>query len=102
MYDAAGLMVSSRPEVEWDETEVGWFKALQEWRDEDVCPSCGWPKAICQDPRLSVGGVTIPAPTRCHITTAMAAAQTAYEKAPGANPHGLLWRAEVKGAAPPE
>ena len=70
--------------------------ALAQWRDEDLCPLCGWPKVICQDPRLSVGGVSVPPPTRCHITTAMTAAQKVYAQSPGANPEGLLWRAEVK------
>jgi hypothetical protein len=94
--DDAGRLIASRPEVEWDDTEVGWMDALAWWREQALCPLCGWPKSICQDPRLSVGGVEVPPPTRCHVTTAMVAAQDSYARSAGASPRGLLWQARVK------
>ncbi|HZL06774.1 MAG TPA: hypothetical protein VFE45_15395 [Coriobacteriia bacterium] len=75
--------------------------ALAQWRDEDLCPLCGWPKAICQD-QATEGRVTVPPPTRCHITTAMHAAQKAYGDSPGARPDGLVWGAGVKDPTPSE
>ncbi len=69
--------------------------ALQAWRDEHICPLCGWPKAVCQDPAREFD-TEVPAPTRCHITTALRRAQKAYGEQQGANPEGLLWAAQLK------
>lgn len=87
--------MSSRPEPEWDDVEVGWMLALQHWR-ESICPSCGWPKAICQDPTTEFR-LNVPLPTRCHVTTAVDRAQESYSSLPGARLGGLLWRAEIRG-----
>ncbi len=99
-YDETGRMISSRPEVEWDETEQEWMRALAAWRDEHICPSCGWPKAICQDP-MAEWYVEVPDPTRCHVTTALRRAQNAYSDRKGSNPDGLLWGARIKGMSDP-
>ncbi|GIG27191.1 hypothetical protein Cde04nite_34350 [Cellulomonas denverensis] len=69
--------------------------ALAEWRDKHICPLCGWPREVCQDPALSLGGVEVPPPTRCHITTEMRRQQKAFSDLPGANMEGLLWSARV-------
>lgn len=69
--------------------------ALQEWRREHICPMCGWPKEICQDPAAEFN-IEVPAPTRCHVTTAMRRTQEDYRAQPGARPDGLLWSAAIR------
>ncbi|GAA1337123.1 hypothetical protein GCM10009611_03080 [Arthrobacter roseus] len=61
-------MVSSRPEIEWDEPEQTWMLALQYYRD-GLCPLCGMPRSICGDPENEMK-VKSPPPSRCHFTTA--------------------------------
>lgn len=73
--------------------------ALQKWRN-DLCPSCGWPRSICQAPETEFR-LTVPPPTRCHVTTAVDRAQRAYSEQPGAKLGGLLWRAEIRGDESP-
>lgn len=71
------------------------MRALATWRDEHICPSCGWPKAVCQAPETEFA-LEVPPPTRCHVTTAMRRAQKDYAKQDGANPEGLTWRAKFR------
>lgn len=75
-YDDAGRLVSSRPEVEWDDTEQGWMIALERYRHEHLCPLCGGPKEVCQAP---YGKYTYAAgaPIRCNVMTAIRQAQRA-------------------------
>lgn len=95
-YDDQGRMASSRPEVEWDETEQAWMRALAEYRSEMICPSCGWPREVCQSPEAEAAVEALP-PTRCHVTTAIARAQEAWRDGPNAGyPEALLWGARVK------
>jgi hypothetical protein len=94
-YDDAGRLVSSRPEVEWDEVEQGWMTALAKWRSEELCPLCGWPRAVCQAPEAE-WNLEVPLPTRCHVTTAIRRAQKARSKAPGEHDDALLWGAKPK------
>lgn len=72
-------MVSSRPEVEWDETERAWMLALDEY-DASLCPLCGLPRTECQDPsaenRAEAG-----MPVRCHVSTARIRRQEEYADA---------------------
>ena len=88
-------MVASRPEVEWDETEQAWMRALEHYRTEMICPSCGWPKEICQDP-MTEFKVEVPPPTRCHVTTALRNAQKAASEKSNAGAEGLLWAARLR------
>jgi hypothetical protein len=90
-YDDAGRLVSSRPEVEWDETEVAWMLALADY-EASLCPRCGMPREICQSPDTE-GRVTVPAPSRCHVTTAILGAQKGY--AENEHPTALLFGAHV-------
>jgi len=95
-YDDAGRMVSSRPEVEWDETEQAWMVALAAYRREEICPLCGWPREVCQAAETE-WGVTVPAPTRCHITTAIRRAQEGRAgSGTGKHDDALLWGAQLK------
>ncbi len=70
--------------------------ALAKWRDEYLCPLCGWPKEICQDPASEFAfGATN---TRCHITTTLRVAQKAATEGGGgfmpiAHPDAVLWSA---------
>lgn len=88
-------MVSSRPEVEWDEVERGWMLALAEWRD-GLCPLCGGPREECSSID-NENAYTVPPPSRCHKTTALERAQQARRGDSGKpNPatkydRALLW-----------
>ncbi len=86
--------MSSRPEVEWDETEVAWMLALAEYED-GLCPRCGMPREICQAPE-SEGRVTVPPPSRCHVTTAILGAQKGY--AENEHPTALSFEATVSNS----
>lgn len=89
-------MVSSRPEVEWDETEQAWMVALAAYRRDEICPLCGWPRKICQAPETE-WALDVPLPTRCHVTTAINRAQEGRAAGGGGKHDGaLLWGARIK------
>lgn len=67
-------------EAEWDEQERAWFLSLAQYEAE-LCPLCGRPMAVCTAPEAE-WDVAVPSPTRCHYSTAVAQARTAYEKSP--------------------
>jgi hypothetical protein len=95
VYDGDRL-VSSRPEAEWDETEQAWMAALGEY-EKTLCGHCGLPREICEAPTAE-WNVRVPAPTRCHVTTAIMRAQEALGdgvKQPGA----LKWGFTLGGLA---
>lgn len=71
------------------------MRALEQYRREQVCPSCGWPKAVCQAPETEFR-LEVLAPTRCHVSTAISAAQRDYAKGEHARPEGLLWAARLR------
>lgn len=74
-------MVSSQPEVEWDDTEREWFLALEDVRrreEADRCHMCGLPKVICRD-KATEGQVKVDL-ERCHVTTAMVKTRDQAEK----------------------
>lgn len=88
--------MSSRPEVEWDDVEVGWMRALHEYRAEDLCEcGCGFPKVVAQDP-MTEFRVEVPAPAKCHIRAALLRAQRAYAEKQGATPEAALWSVRVR------
>lgn len=91
VYDAAGRLVSSRPEVEWDDTEQGWMLALERWRTERLCPLCGYPKDVCQAPEFTYR-YDVDAPVRCRVTTAIRQAQRGGDYA---DPDALIFQASV-------
>lgn len=95
-HDGAGRLVSSRPEVEWDETERAWMLALETWKSERLCPLCGQPREVCQAPETEFA-LEVPLPTRCHVTTAVRRAQEARAKHPGEHDDALLWRPQFSG-----
>lgn len=78
--------------------------ALAQWRAEALCPLCGWPKDICQDPANEFAFTA--QNTRCHITTTLRVAQKAATD--GANgylpmpfPDAVLWSAVPKPPVSP-
>lgn len=91
-YDAGGRLVSSTPDVEWDDVEVGWMVAVEAWRRENLCPLCGMPSEVCQAPEGTYVFST-EAPVRCRVTTALRAAQEASKDLP--HPGALLHRPKV-------
>ena len=88
--------MSSRPEIEWDDTEQTWMLALQFYRD-GLCPACGRPVSVCQDP-ANEGKFVSPPPVRCHATTALSERQEAQTggKVKPRHPNALLYSAELK------
>lgn len=75
VHDDAGRLVSSTPEVEWDDAERGWMQALQHYRDEVLCPLCGWPKSVCRSYEAD-GNIDV-SYERCHVTAALGRRQKA-------------------------
>lgn len=80
----------TQPEVEWDDTEQEWMRARADWRENHICPLCGYPKEYCQAPETEFE-LAEPTKIRCHITTRLRDAQRAYSQDPNAKPEGLLW-----------
>jgi hypothetical protein len=99
-YDDGGRLISSRPEVEWDQTEQDWMLALDTWENDELCHLCGWPKDVCQAPETE-WALEVPLPTRCHVTTAIKRAQMA-RAADGGGRHddALVWGARLKDQSP--
>lgn len=94
-YDDAGRLISSSPEVEWDETEQNWMLALQDYRDS-LCPLCGGPTEICQSSDLNVvNSIRARHPVRCNVTTVVDIAQNADGADKYPQPRALLWGAEI-------
>lgn len=99
-YDEAGRMVTSKPEVEWDQTEQDWMLALDTWEQDELCPLCGWPKEICHA-RETETMLEVPAPTRCHVTTAIKRAQDGRtQQGGGKYDDALIWGARLKDQLP--
>ena len=100
-YDDAGRLVALVPEVEWDDTERAWMAALAEYRERVLCPcGCGYPREVAQDP-MTEFRTTVPAPTRCHVRSAIVRAQKSWAKEhPDSDMDGLLWGATVRSADP--
>jgi hypothetical protein len=68
-HDDAGRLVSSRPETEWDATEVAWMQALGDY-EATLCEHCGLPRDVCHA-RDMENRVKVRPPERCHVTTAL-------------------------------
>jgi hypothetical protein len=80
-FDAGGVLVVSRPEVEWDESEQTVMLALHQYRNS-LCPKCGGPLDKCTDPANEMK-YTAGLPIRCHATTARGKAAEPYRDQPG-------------------
>lgn len=64
--------------------------------DDDVllCPACGRPEHICQDAERQFNW-RVPAPVRCHASTALLAAQKRVTEETNPQHQALLWRVEL-------
>ncbi len=74
-------------EPEWDEATRDLALALD---DVDICPACGGPAYLCQDPANQYA-YEVSAPIRCHARTAVLERQKGVTEE--TNPHStaLLW-----------
>jgi len=79
-YDGERL-VSSVPDVEWDEGEQTVMLGLQRYR-ATLCPLCGGPLDICTAPENEMK-YTTGLPVRCHATTSRGRAAEPYKDQPG-------------------
>jgi hypothetical protein len=77
------------------------MRARTSWRDEHICPLCGFPKEICQAPEAEFE-LDEPTRIRCHVTTRLRAAQKAYADDPTGRPDGLVWVPRFRDMSTPE
>jgi hypothetical protein len=68
--------MTTTTEPEWDDEGRKTVLALAVY-DESLCPLCGQPSHICQDPANQFKWHA-PEPVRCHATTALLAKQKGY------------------------
>jgi len=91
-------MVSSTPEVEWDDEERAWALALLDY-EANKCAGCG---GQCDETTDDDVDWEVPPPTRCFRCEAIATAQEPFhgQDATGRpkwkHPHALLWEAKRK------
>lgn len=85
--DPTGLVVASRPEPEWSDAERAKMLALAQWEATEICPRCGGPKSICQDPAARY---TTSPPVRCHYTDAAAREHEAWTTDKRPRPQALI------------
>lgn len=85
------MLISSRPECEWDEEQQGWMLALAMYRAE--LHDCGHLLSDTTDPAAE-SAYTVGPPTRCHACTAIAIRQQDYKDA--RHPSALLWSARTR------
>jgi hypothetical protein len=81
-------MTTTMAEPEWDEQTRDLALAYEQ---VDLCPACGRPSFICQDPEFQFDWVVLP-PTRCHAKTALLAAQAQVTEATNPQVQALLWQ----------
>lgn len=86
------MLVASRPEVEWDETQQNWMLALADYR-AGLCPNCGRHLSVCTATE-NEGKFKVGLPTRCHATTAVEIAQKDLDKYK--YPRALMFSAEFR------
>jgi hypothetical protein len=86
-----GRLVSSTPEVEWDEQEQGWALAYQMYRDS-LC-RCGGYLPDTTNPR-NEGRYRPLLPIQCHHCLALAQSEETYRDEP--HPMTLIHQAELR------
>lgn len=90
-HDAAGRLIRSVPETEWDAEQQGWMLALGLYR-AGRCPVCGGDIEECGP--ASRGTWEVPPPRRCYRADAIALAQDDRKRTP--RPHALMWKVRKK------
>lgn len=78
-------------EPEWDQEMRDLVLALDA---VDLCPACGGPAYLCQDPALEFNW-TVDKPVRCHAKTALLARQKGVTEETNPQAEALLWRVRL-------
>lgn len=91
-HDEHGLLVSSAPDVEWDDTEQGWMLALGAYRDS-LCPGCGGEIQVTGRPEYEDRYRPLP-PIECHRCVGFIRSRHAHKDNP--NPEALIHRVPRK------
>lgn len=78
-------------EPEWDEETR---TLAQAYEQVDLCPLCGGPAYLCQDPDLQ-DRWRAKAPVRCHKQTAVLRDQAKVSEQTNPQMNALLWGAEL-------
>lgn len=81
-------------EPEWDEQTRELALAYDA---VDLCPRCGGPAYLCQDPELQ-DRWAVELPVRCHRTTALREAQKGVTEQTNPVVEALIWRTVLKEA----
>jgi hypothetical protein len=76
----AGRLVSSKPEVEWDEQEQGWMLALAVHK-ANRCPGCGGDLTVTTKPEHD-DAYRPDLPLQCHRCAGFARSHEAYKDHP--------------------
>lgn len=86
-----GRLVSSAPEVEWDDVEQGWMLALARYRD-GLCPHCGGELDVTSKPEHEERYKPLP-PIECHRCVGFARSRDGVEHP---HPEALIHRVPRK------
>ena len=86
-------MTTTMAEPEWDEDTRNLALAFD---DVNICPICGGPAALCQDPARQDDWVAQP-PVRCHRKTAILQRQSSVTEETNAQMQALLWPVVLLG-----
>ena len=89
-------MTTTMAEPEWDEDARATAIALDR---VDLCPLCGRPPSVCQDPRREFDWQALP-PVRCHAHTARLRAQQQVTEETNPQSGALLWGVALAEEAP--
>lgn len=85
-------MTTTMAEPEWDEQTRETAMALD---SVDLCPLCGRPSEVCQDPDLQ-DDWAVGLPVRCHASTALMQAQARVTEETNPNSGALLWNVRLR------
>lgn len=88
-------MTTRMVDPEWDEDTRNLAVGLSQ---VDLCPVCGSPSFICQDPVNEFNWKVLP-PVRCHRKSALVAAQRKVTEETNPVPEALLWRVVLSAGA---
>lgn len=87
--------MTTMAEPEWDEETRNLVLANDQ---VDLCPRCGRPTFICQDPANQFNWKAQP-PVRCHATTALRLAQKGVTEETNPAVDALIWRVALSAEA---
>ena len=83
---------------EWDDDTRSLALALELY-DDGCCTLCGQPSWICQATE-NQDSFIVPAPVRCHATTALHQAQARVTEETNPQHEALLWSVQLTEGAP--